>query len=42
MNGGSTNWCSNTGVGGPDGERVRTVILNMIDILANQRPVFVS
>jgi hypothetical protein len=42
MNGGSTNWCSNTGVGGQDGERVQKIILNMIDILANQQSVFVS
>jgi hypothetical protein len=42
MNGGSTNWCSNTGVGGSDGARVQKIILNMIDILANRRPVFVS
>lgn len=42
MNGASTNWCSNTGVGGEDSARVRKVILNMIEILANQQSVFVS
>jgi hypothetical protein len=42
INGGSTGWCSNSGVGGPDGARVQKIILNMIDILANRRPAFVS
>jgi hypothetical protein len=42
MNGASTAWCSNTGVGGKDGERVRTIILNMIEILANRQSVFVT
>jgi hypothetical protein len=42
MNGASTNWCSNTGVGGEDGKLVRQIILNMIEILANKESVFVS
>jgi hypothetical protein len=41
IDGGSTNWCSNTGVGGADGERIRKIILNMIEILANNQAVFV-
>jgi hypothetical protein len=42
INGASTNWCSNTGVGGEDGARVRQIILNMIEILANRQPLFVT
>ena len=42
INGASTNWCSNTGVGGEDGARVRQIIVNMIDILANHEPLFVT
>jgi hypothetical protein len=42
INGASTNWCSNTGVDGEDSERVRQIILNMIEILANHESVFVT
>lgn len=42
MNGASTNWCSLTGVSGPDRIRVRKIILNMIDILVTEQPVFAS
>jgi hypothetical protein len=40
MNGASTNWCSFAGAFGPDGVRVRTIILNMIDILMTGKSAF--
>jgi len=42
MNGASTNWCSRTGAFGQDGFRVRKIILNMMDILANRQTVFAT
>jgi len=42
MNGASTNWCSFTGVFGPDSFRVRRVILNMIEILVTGQSAFAS
>ncbi len=42
INGASTNWCSDTGVDGEDAVRVRQIIRNMIEILANHESVFVA
>jgi hypothetical protein len=42
INGASTNWCSYTGVDGADSTRVRRIILNMIQILADHEPLFVT
>jgi len=42
ISGASTNWCSSTGVDGENSVLVRQVIRNMIEILANHEPVFVS
>ena len=42
MNGASTNWCSYYGVQGPDGYRIRRIILNMLDILVNKKSAFTS
>jgi hypothetical protein len=42
MNGASTNWCSRTGAFGTDGFRVRQIILNMLDSLANNQSLFVG
>jgi hypothetical protein len=42
LNGASTNWCSRSGAFGKDGYRVRKVIRNMVDILAQGRQVFVT
>jgi hypothetical protein len=42
MNGASTNWCSYEGVQGPDGIRIRRIILNMFDILVNKKSAFSS
>jgi len=42
MNGASTNWCSYEGVQGPDGIRIRKIMLNMLDILVNKKSAFTS
>jgi hypothetical protein len=42
MNGASTNWCSYHGVQGPDGIRIRRIILNMFDILVNKKSAFTA
>ncbi|QNM98067.1 N,N-dimethylformamidase beta subunit family domain-containing protein [Chitinimonas koreensis] len=33
INGSSTDWGSRTGIGGADGDRIKTIITNMIDLL---------
>ena len=40
INGASTNWCSRTGAFGPDGFRVRKIIVNMLDSLLSGESVF--
>ncbi|NJD32975.1 MAG: hypothetical protein FIB04_13945 [Gammaproteobacteria bacterium] len=42
INGASTDWCGMAGLGGRDGDKMRKIISNMLTVLVNDQPVFVT